>query len=65
MKIFQVKYNQGNYCYFKADAKELFKEDTNLYKTYTDCQQDKDKLDGFEMHQLRKSLINYFKKIKQ
>lgn len=62
MKIFQVKYNQGHYCYYQAEQRELFNENTNIYKSYTDCKEDKNKIIGNDLLQIRKSLINYFKK---
>ena len=62
MKIFQVKYNENHYCYYQSEQRELFNENTNVYKTYTDCKEDKNKIIGNELLQIRKSLINYFKK---
>ena len=61
MKIFQVKYNQNNYCYYQAEKRELFNEQTSLYKSYTDCKEDKNKITGYEMSHITKSLIKYFK----
>ena len=62
MKVFQVKYNDGHYCYYKAEKINLFNDNTHLYKSYTDCKDDLNKFYGFELLQIRKSLINYFKK---
>lgn len=62
MKIFQVTYNQNHYCYYKAEDIKLFNEETDLYISYTDCKKEINKIYGFELAQLRKSLINYFKK---
>lgn len=61
MKIFQVKYNQEYYCYYKLDKKELFDEKVNLYKSYTDCRDDIKKIDGYEFSHISKALIKYFK----
>jgi len=61
MKIFQVKYNQEYYCYYKSEKKELFNEKTNLYKSYTDCMDEIKKIDGYEFLQISKALIKYFK----
>jgi hypothetical protein len=61
MKIFQVKYNQEYYCYYKSEKKELFNEKINLYKSYTDCMDEIKKIDGYEFLQISKALIKYFK----
>ena len=61
MKIFQVKYNQGHYCYYKEEKKELFNENTDLYNSYIDCKEDINKITGYELYKVRESLINYFK----
>jgi hypothetical protein len=57
-----VKYNGGHFCYYKAIRINLVDENTNFYKSYTDCKSDKDKFYGFELLQLKKSLQTYFKK---
>lgn len=61
MKIFQVKYNQVSFCYYQSEKRELFNENTKLYKSYTDCRDDINKMTGFEVAHITKSLINYFK----
>lgn len=61
MKIFQVKYNQGKYCYYKADKINLFDKDTDLYNTYPDCKEGINKILGYEFYKVSESLINYFK----
>ena len=61
MKIFQVKYNQEYYCYYKAEKKELFNDKTNLYKSYTDCRDDIRRMQGFEFKKVSQSLLSYFK----
>jgi hypothetical protein len=61
MKIFQVKYNQEYYCYYKSEKKEFFNHETNLYKSYTDCKDDINKIIGYELMQISKALIKYFK----
>lgn len=61
MKIFQVKYNNNHYCYYKEDKIYLFNDNTDLYLSYTDCKNDVNKMYGFELVQIKKSLINYFK----
>jgi len=61
MKIFQVKYNQNRYCYYKSEKRELFNDNTYIYKDYNDCLNDKDRITGFEYEHIKKSLIKYFK----
>ena len=61
VKIFQVKYNQNYYCYYKADKKELFNDKTNVYKSYTDCRDDINKIEGYEAQKIKESLLVYFK----
>lgn len=62
MKIFQVKYNQDRYCYYKIDKRENFNESTKLYKDYTSCLEEKEEIDGFELVHIKKALIKYFNK---
>jgi hypothetical protein len=61
MKIFQVKYNQEYYCYYKSEVKELFNDKTNIYKSYTDCRDNINKIEGYELQKVTEALINYFK----
>lgn len=61
VKIFQVKYNQNYYCYYKADKKELFNDKTDVYKSYTDCRDDINKIEGYEAQKIKESLLVYFK----
>lgn len=61
MKIFQVKYNQEYYCYYKADKKELFNDKTDVYKSYTDCRDNLNKIEGYEAQKIKESLLVYFK----
>jgi hypothetical protein len=61
MKIFQVKYNQEYYCYYKAEVKELFNDKTNIYKSYTDCRDNINKIEGYELQKVTEALLNYFK----
>jgi hypothetical protein len=61
MKIFQVKYNQNHYVYYKSDTDGKFKEDTNLYQTYTDAKDEVNKMTGYEYSKVKESLIKYFK----
>ena len=61
VKIFQVKYNQDYYCYYKADKKELFNDKTDVYKSYTDCRDDINKIEGYEAQKIKESLLVYFK----
>jgi hypothetical protein len=63
MKIFQVKYNQDYYCYYKEEKKELFNNTTNLYKTYTDCADEINKIEGYELMKITQSLLLYFKNL--
>jgi hypothetical protein len=62
MKIFQVKYNQGHFCYYKAESRELINEKTIMYKTYDGCKDSFNEIDTFESTRICKSLMNYFKK---
>jgi hypothetical protein len=62
MKIFQVKYNTEYYCYYKAEEKELINIETKIYKTYTDCSEDKNNIVGIENNKIIESLIKHFKK---
>ena len=62
MKIFQVKYNKEYYCYYKEEKKELFNDKTSIYKTYTDCRDDINKIEGYEYFKVSESLLSYFKK---
>ena len=62
MKIFQVKYNKEYYCYYKAEKKELFNDKTSIYKTYTDCMEEINKIQGHELKKVSESLLSYFKK---
>ena len=61
VKIFQVKYNQNYYCYYKADKKELFNDKTDVYKSYTDCRDNLNKIEGYEAQKIKESLLVYFK----
>ena len=64
MKIFQVKYNQEYYCYYKAEKKELFNDKTSVYKSYTDCRDDINEIKGYESLKITESLLEYFKESK-
>jgi hypothetical protein len=61
MRIFQVKYNQDNFCYYKAHEIQLFNENTDLFKSYTDCKEGINKIIGYEYFKIRESLLDYFK----
>jgi len=61
MKIFQVKYNQEYFCYYKAKTKELFNNNLDLFKSYTDCRDNINKIEGYEAQKIKESLLNYFK----
>lgn len=64
MKIFQVKYNQNRYCYYKAEEKELLNENTILYSGYVECSESKESIEKSESDRIRKSLIKYFNQVK-
>ena len=40
MKIFQVKYNEGKYAYYKAEDKTKVNLDTKIYLTYPDAKEE-------------------------
>ena len=61
VKIFQVKYSQEYYCYYKAEKKELFNVKIDLYKSYTDCRDNINKIEGYESQKIKESLLDYFK----
>jgi hypothetical protein len=61
VKIFQVKYNQNYYCYYKAEKKELFNDKTDVYKSYTDCRDNINKIENYEAQKIKESLLDYFK----
>jgi hypothetical protein len=63
MQIYQVKYNVQYYCYYKADKKELFSDTTDIYKTYTDCADEINKIEGYELMKITQSLLSYFKNL--
>jgi hypothetical protein len=60
MKIFQVKYNEGKYAYYKAKEKSQVNMDTKIYLTYTDARDEINPIVGFEYIKLRDSLIKYY-----
>ena len=62
MKIFQVKYNQNYYCYYKAESRTSIDEKTIMYKDYNDCMNGVNQIDSFESLKIAKSLLNYFQK---
>jgi hypothetical protein len=61
MKIFQVKYNQNHYCYYKAEFRESVDEKTIMYKTYNECRDGINQLDTFESVKIVKSLLKFYK----
>ena len=60
MKIFQVKYNEGKYAYYKAENKTEVNIETKIYLSYTDAKEEKNPITGFEYQKLRDSLIKYY-----
>ena len=60
MKIFQVKYNENHYCYYKAESRTTIDEKTIMYKDYNDCMNGLNQIDSFESHKIAKSLLIYF-----
>jgi hypothetical protein len=60
MKIFQVKYNEGKYAYYKAEDKTKVNLDTKIYLTYPDAKEEINPIQGFEYIKLRDSLIKYY-----
>lgn len=63
MKIFQVKYNENHYCYYKAESKTSIDEKTIMYKDYNECMSGVNQIDSFESLKIAKSLLKYFKNI--
>jgi len=61
MKIFQVKYNENHYCYYKAESITSIDEKTIMYKDYNDCMNGVNQIDSFESLKISKSLLSYFK----
>jgi hypothetical protein len=61
VKIFQVKYNQEYYCYYKSEKKELFNDKTSVYKNYIDCRDNINKIEGYEAQKIKEALLYYFK----
>jgi hypothetical protein len=61
MKIYQVKYNQNHYAYYKSAEQNKIEETTKLYLTYTDARDDINPMTGFEYTKLRDSLIKFYK----
>ena len=61
MKIFQVKYNENHYCYYKAESRTTIDEKTIMYKDYNDCMNSVNQIDSFESYKIATSLLKYFK----
>lgn len=63
-KIYQIKYNGGMYCYYKSKEKKLIDEKTKFYRSYLDCQEDKNSLDLYEQTRIYTSLKKFYEQIK-
>ena len=61
VKIFQVKYNKEYYCYYKSEKKELFNDKSDVYKSYTDCRDNINKIEGYEAQKIKEALLYYYK----
>jgi hypothetical protein len=62
MRIFQVKYNNGNYAYYKAFSQSDVNENTKTYHSYTDAMNEINPMIGYEHTKLRNALIEFYEK---
>jgi len=62
MKIFQVKYNNGNYAYYKGFNQSDVNENTKTYHTYNDAMDEINPMIGYEHIKLRNALIEFYEK---
>lgn len=60
MKIYQVKYNNGHYAYYKGKTQSDVNNDTKTYLTYTDAQDEVNPMQGYEHLKLLKALIEFY-----
>ena len=60
MKIFQVKYNEGHYAYYKAKTASDVNKETKTYQSYTDARDEIKPMVGFEHTKLIEALIKFY-----
>jgi hypothetical protein len=60
MKIYQVKYNNGHYAYYKAKSQSDVNNDTKTYLTYMDAKDEINPMKGYEHLKLLKALIEFY-----
>ena len=66
-KIYQIKYNQGNYAYYKSENenREDINKNTKFYRSYVDCkEQNENSLDLYEQTRIYNSLKKFYEQIK-
>jgi len=62
MRIFQVKYNNGNYAYYKGLNPADVNENTKTYHSYTDAMDEINPMTGYEYLKLKNALIEFYEK---
>ena len=60
MKIYQVKYNDGHYAYYKANTQSDVNKDTKTYLSYTDAKAEINPMKGFEHQKLLDALMSFY-----
>lgn len=60
MRIFQVKYNNGNYAYYKGLTPSDVNENTKTYHSYQDARDEVKPMVGYEYLKLRSALIEFY-----
>jgi hypothetical protein len=62
IRIFQVKYNNGNYAYYKGLNPADVNENTKTYHSYIDAMDEINQMIGYEHIKLRNALIEFYEK---
>jgi hypothetical protein len=62
MRIFQVKYNNGNYAYYKGLSPSDVNENTKTYHSYQDSRDEVKQMIGYEHIKLKNALIEFYEK---
>ena len=62
IRIFQVKYNNGNYAYYKGLKPSDVNKNTKTYHSYTDAMNEVNQMIGFEQIKLTTALIKFYEK---
>lgn len=60
MRIFQVKYNNGNYAYYKGLRPSDVNENTKTYHCYQDAKDEVKPMVGYEYLKLKAALIEFY-----